>query len=385
MRIHEYHSKMIFSKYGIPIPNGRVASTASEARQIAEELGGRVVIKAQVLVGGRGKAGGIRLTKSPKEAEELATQILGMEIKGLPVRRVLVDEAININKEIYLSITNDRISGKPVMIASEAGGMDIEEVAIQTPEKINKVFIDPFLGLLDYQVREIAAAIDLPHSYWRTFLTIAQGLWHAYVENDAVLAEINPLVISADQRLIALDGKMIVDDNAIYRHPEQAEMRDMDIDSPAEIAARKYGLSYVKLNGDIGCMVNGAGLAMAIMDTIHIFGGSPANFLDIGGGASAEKVNAAFKVIFSDADVKVVLVNIYGGITRCDEVARGILSAVNEYRPKIPMVVRLAGTNAEQGFQLLEGAHLVTAGSLLEASQKAVLALKGVVSEHPGQ
>jgi succinyl-CoA synthetase beta subunit len=383
MRLHEYHSKMIFSSYGIPIPNGRVASTASEARQIAEELGGRVVIKAQVLVGGRGKAGGIRLTKSPKEAEELAAQILGMEIKGLPVRRVLVDEAINIDKEIYLSITNDRVSCMPVMIASEAGGMDIEEVAIQTPEKINKIFIDPFLGLLDYQVREIAAYIDLPHSYWRSFLTIAQGLWRVYDESDAVLAEINPLVITVDQRLIALDGKVIVDDNAIFRHPEQAEMRDMDIDTPAEVAARKYGLSYIKLNGDIGCMVNGAGLAMAIMDTIHIFGGSPANFLDIGGGASAEKVNAAFKVIFSDLDVKVVLINIFGGITRCDEVARGILSAVNEFRPKIPMVVRLAGTNAEQGFLLLDGAHLITAGSLLEAAQKAVKAAKGVESEHP--
>jgi succinyl-CoA synthetase beta subunit len=374
---------MIFSSYGIPIPNGRVASTASEVRQIAEELGGRVVIKAQVLVGGRGKAGGIRLTKNPKEAEELATQILGMEIKGLPVRRVLVDEAININKEIYLSITNDRVSCMPVMIASEAGGMDIEEVAIQTPEKINKIFIDPFLGLLDYQVREIAAYIDLPHSYWRSFLTIAQGLWRAFDESDAVLAEINPLVITVDQRLIALDGKVIVDDNAIFRHPEQAEMRDMDIDTPAEVAARKYGLSYIKLNGDIGCMVNGAGLAMAIMDTIHIFGGSPANFLDIGGGASAEKVNAAFKVIFSDLDVKVVLINIFGGITRCDEVARGILSAVNEFRPKIPMVVRLAGTNAEQGFQILEGAHLIMAGSLLEAAQIAVKASKGVEGEHP--
>jgi len=383
MRLHEYQSKMIFSSYGIPIPNGRVASTASEVRQIAEELGGRVVIKAQVLVGGRGKAGGIRLTKNPKEAEELATQILGMEIKGLPVRRVLVDEAININKEIYLSITNDRVSCMPVMIASEAGGMDIEEVAIQTPEKINKIFIDPFLGLLDYQVREIAAYIDLPHSYWRSFLTIAQGLWRAFDESDAVLAEINPLVITVDQRLIALDGKVIVDDNAIFRHPEQAEMRDMDIDTPAEVAARKYGLSYIKLNGDIGCMVNGAGLAMAIMDTIHIFGGSPANFLDIGGGASAEKVNAAFKVIFSDLDVKVVLINIFGGITRCDEVARGILSAVNEFRPKIPMVVRLAGTNAEQGFQILEGAHLIMAGSLLEAAQIAVKASKGVEGEHP--
>ena len=383
MRIHEYHSKIIFSKYGIPIPNGRVASTASEARQIAEELGGRVVIKAQVLVGGRGKAGGIRLTKSPKEAEELATQILGMEIKGLPVRRVLVDEAININKEIYLSITNDRISSKPIMIASEAGGMDIEEVAIQSPEKINKIYIDPFLGLMDYQVREIAAYIDLPHSYWRTFLTIAQGLWRAYDENDAILAEINPLVITTDQRLIALDGKMIVDDNAIYRHPEQDEMRDLDIDTPAEVAARKYGISYIKLNGDIGCMVNGAGLAMAIMDTIHIFGGSPANFLDIGGGAGVEKVSAAFKVIFSDLDVKVVLINIFGGITRCDEVARGILNAYNEFRPKKPMVVRLVGTNAEQGLQLLEGAHLITAESLLEAAQKAVIASKGVVSEYP--
>jgi succinyl-CoA synthetase beta subunit len=377
MKLHEYQSKSIFARYGVPIPRGRVAATAVEARQIAEELATRVVIKSQVLVGGRGKAGGIRLAKTPKEAEDVATAILGMEIKGLPVRKILVDEAANISKEIYLGITNDRNARRPVMIASAAGGIEIEEVAHLTPEKIIKVHIDPLLGLRDYQARDVAGAIDLPRTYWRSFGEIARGLWQAYSDTDATLAEINPLVITADNRLVALDGKMVLDDNALFRHPDLAEMRDLDIEAPAEIEARKYGLSYIKLDGQIGCMVNGAGLAMATMDIIKLSGGEPANFLDIGGGASAEKVAAALRIILSDGNVKAVLFNIFGGITRCDEVARGILVAMNEVKPKVPMVTRLVGVNAEEGRQILSEANMITADTLLEAAQKAVAASIG--------
>ena len=372
MKLHEYQSKQIFSKHNIPIPNGRVAVTAQEACQIAEELGSRVVIKSQVLVGGRGKAGGIRLAKNPKEAEDLATQILGMEIKGLPVRKVLVDEAAQIEKEIYLGITNDRAARKPVMMASAAGGVDIEEVARETPEKIIRVYIDPLLGLRDYQARDIAAGIDLPREHWRSFGQIARGLWEAYSSCDATLAEINPLVITADNRLLAVDGKMVLDDNALFRHPDLAEMRDLDVEAPSEIEARKYGLSYIKLNGNIGCMVNGAGLAMTTMDIIKLFDGEPANFLDIGGGASADKVAAALRIILTDSNVKAVLFNVFGGITRGDEVARGIVAALDEIKSNVPMVIRLVGTNAEEGRQILADANMITATTLAEAAQKAV-------------
>ncbi|MFZ1041825.1 MAG: ADP-forming succinate--CoA ligase subunit beta [Anaerolineales bacterium] len=377
MKLHEYQSKQIFAKYGIPIPKGRVAATASEAKAIAEELGGRVVIKSQVLVGGRGKAGGVKLAKDPGEAEQLATQILAMEIKGLPVRKVLVDEAAAIESEIYFSITNDRAARKPVMIASAAGGMEIEEVAAKTPEKIIKLNIDPLLGLRDYQGRDIAASIDLPRDYWKDFGKIALGLWRVYTETDASLAEINPLVITKDKRMIALDGKMIIDDNAMFRHADLAEMRDLDEEAPAEVEARKYGLSYIKLDGNIGCMVNGAGLAMTSMDIVKLFGGEPANFLDIGGGAGADKVAAAMRIILSDPNVKAVLFNIFGGITRCDEVARGILTAIKEVKPKVPMVVRLVGTNAEEGRKLLADAKMITAETLADAAKKAVAAAKG--------
>ncbi len=377
MKLHEYQAKQIFAKYGVPIPKGRVASSASEAKTIAEELGGRVVVKAQVLVGGRGKAGGIRLAKSPKEAEEQATLILGMEIKGLPVRRVLIDEAVSISKELYLGITNDRSMRRPVIMASAVGGVDIEEIARNTPEKIIKMHVNPLLGLQDYQARDVVAGIDLPRSLWRPFMSIAHGLWRAYQETDATLAEINPLVITADQHLIALDGKMVVDDNALFRHPDLADVRDMDVEAPAEIEARKYGLSYIKLDGQIGCMVNGAGLAMATMDIIKLCGGEPANFLDIGGGASAEKVAAAFRIILSDNSVKAVLINIFGGITRCDEVARGILTAMGEVKPRVPMVIRLVGTNAAEGLRLLADAHMSTAETLVDAAQKAVEAAGG--------
>ena len=376
MKLHEYQSKLIFSKYGIPIPKGRVAATAEAARQIAQELGGRVVIKAQVLVGGRGKAGGIKVAKDATEAELLATQILRMEIKGLPVRKVLVDEAAAIETEIYLGITNDRAARKPVMMASAAGGVEIEEVARATPGKIIKAHIDPLLGLRDYQARDIAAGIDLPRELWRDFNAIALALWRAYSENDATLAEINPLIINKDRKLVALDGKMLIDDNALFRHADLAELRDADEEAPAETEARKYGLSYIKLDGNIGCMVNGAGLAMTSMDVIKLFGGEPANFLDIGGGAGADKVAAAMKIILTDPGVKAVLFNIFGGITRCDEVAKGILVAMDEVKPKVPMVVRLVGTNAEEGRKLLEKAKMITAETLADAAQKSVKAAK---------
>src|SRR4030066_1870631 len=378
MKLHEYQSQQIFSRYGIPIPKGRVATTAEDARNIAIELGGRVVIKSQVLVGGRGKAGGIRVAKDPRDAEETATQILRMEIKGLPVRKVLVDEAASISKEIYLGITNDRAGRKPVMMASAAGGVEIEEVARTTPEKIIKAHIDPLLGLKDYQARDIAIGIDLPKKHWKLFNQIANALWRAYQDCDATLAEINPLVITENNQLLALDGKMLIDDNALFRHPDLAELRDLDVEAPAEVEARKYGLTYINLDGNIGCMVNGAGLAMTTMDIIKLFGGEPANFLDIGGGAGSDKVAAAIKIILTDPNVKAVLFNIFGGITRGDEVARGILVALAEVKPNVPMVVRLVGTNAEEGRKLLSDAKMITADTLADAAQKAVTAVKTV-------
>jgi succinyl-CoA synthetase beta subunit len=377
MKLHEYQAKQLFMRYGVPIPRGRVTNNAMDAKQIAEELGGKVVIKSQVLVGGRGKAGGIRLARNPKEAEEMATLILGMEIKGLPVRKILVDEAAGITREIYLGITNDRNARRPVIMASSAGGVDIEEIAQHSPEKIIKVNIDPLLGLRDYQARDVAIGIDLPRIHWRPFIEIAKGLWRAFLESDATLAEINPLVITSEDRLLALDGKMLIDDNALFRHAELSEVRDLDDEAPSEIEARKYGLSYIQLTGNIGCMVNGAGLAMASMDIIKFFGGEPANFLDIGGGAGADKVAAALRIILADTNVKAVLINIFGGITRCDEVARGILTAMAEVKPKVPMVVRLVGTNFEEGMRLLADAHLATAETLADAAKKVVAVAKG--------
>lgn len=385
MKLQEYQAKQLFSRQGINIPRGRVAASALEAKNIAEELGGRVVIKAQVLVGGRGKAGGIRLAKNAHEVEDLATSILSMEIKDLPVRKILVDEAVNINKEIYLAITDDRAAGKPLLMASAAGGIDIEEVASSTPEKIFRGQIDPLLGLRDYQARDVASAIDLSRSHWRAFIETCRNLWEVYDCTDASLVEINPLVITSDGRLVALDAKMILDDNALFRHPDLVEMRDQDSEAPAEVEARKYGLSYIKLNGEIGCMVNGAGLAMTSMDMIKLFGGEPANFLDIGGGASAEKVAAALRIILTDPNVKAVLFNIFGGITRCDEVARGILSALKEVKVSVPMVTRLVGTNAEEGRRLLADAKMITAETLAEAAQKAVAVAEGARREHSGK
>jgi succinyl-CoA synthetase beta subunit len=377
MKLHEYHSKQIFYKYGIPIPRGRVALTASESRQVAEELGCRVVIKSQVLVGGRGKAGGIRLAKNPKEAEDLATAILGMEIKGLPVRKVLVDEAITFEREIYLGITNDRSQNLPVMLASAAGGIEIEDIARTNPEKIVKVWINPLLGLRDYQCRDIANGIDLPHSYWKSFIEISKALWNVFRDYDASLAEMNPLVITQDGKLVTLDAKITIDDNALFRHPDLNELRDTDVEDPAEVEARKYGLSYVKMDGQIGCLVNGAGLAMAVMDQITYFGGKPANFLDIGGGASAEKVAAAMRIILDDPKVKTVLINIFGGITRCDEVARGVHLALSEMNQPIPIVIRLVGTNSNEGMAILSGMNMHHHETLQAASQAAVDLSKG--------
>ena len=377
MKLHEYQSKQLFAKYGLPIPRGEIATTPEDARRIARDLGRRVVIKAQVLVGGRGKAGGVKLANTPDEAELVASQILGMNIKGLAVRKVLVDEAADIVQEIYLGIVLDRLQRRAVMMASAAGGMDIEEVARETPEKIVRVAIDPFLGLREYQTRQIAFGIGLKREMIRDFNIIAQGLYRCFVDLDASLAEINPLVITGAGVLQALDGKILIDDNALYRHPDLAALRDVDEEAPSETEARQRGLSYIKLDGEIGCMVNGAGLAMATMDMTALFGGSPANFLDIGGGAQADKVAAALRLILADPNVKAVLFNIFGGITRCDEVARGIVAALEEVKPNVPMVARLVGTNEEAGRRILAAAHMQTASTLAEAAQKAVALVKG--------
>ncbi|MEL7592253.1 MAG: ADP-forming succinate--CoA ligase subunit beta [Anaerolineaceae bacterium] len=376
MKLHEYQSKNIFSRYNIPIPSGRIAASASEARQLCEELGGKVVIKAQVLVGGRGKSGGIRLVKSPEEAEEVTTQILSMKIKDLPVRKVLVDEAVSIQKEIYLGITNDRSKQKPVLIASSAGGVEIEEVAKKSPDQIAKLYIDPSLGMREYQIRDIALSIDLPRQFWRPFGEIAFALGKVYVDCDATLAEINPLVITAENHLVALDAKIVLDENGLFRHPELADLRDIDAEDWSETQGRKFGVSFVKLDGQIGCMVNGAGLAMATLDIIKHLGGEPANFLDIGGGASSEKVAAAMRLILADPNVKAILINVFGGITRCDEVAKGLITAYDEVKPNVPIVARLVGTNEEIARQILAGSSLIYADSLVECAEKVVQLVK---------
>jgi len=377
LKLHEYQSKRIFAQHGIPIPDGDVATTPAEARAIAERLGRAVVIKSQVLVGGRGKAGGVKLAKTPDEAEAVAGKILGMEIKGLTVKKVLVDEAADIRSEIYLGVVLDRARRQVAVMASSEGGVEIEEVAANTPEKIVTVHVHPLLGLQPYQARNLAFGIGLPKEHVRAFSKIAQGLYETFIDSDAGLAEINPLIINGDNQLQAVDGKILLDDSGLFRHKELAAMRDPDEDSPAEIEARQSDLSYIDLDGEIGCMVNGAGLAMATMDVVKLFGGSPANFLDIGGGASADKVTAALRIILSDRRVKVVLINIFGGITRCDEVARGIIEAIRTLNVQVPFVARLVGGNEEGGRQILANANLITASSLSEAVQKAVAVAKG--------
>ena len=377
MKLHEYQSKRIFAKYGVPIPRGEVASTPTEAREIAAKLGGRVVVKSQVLVGGRGKAGGIKLAKNPNEAERLAEQILGMDIKGLKVEKVLVDPAADIKEEIYLGIVIDRALQKPVIIASAAGGIDIEEVAKTNPEAIKRLPVDLQYGLMDYHARNLAFDLGLQRDLVGQFMKILHGLYQSFIHTDASLAEINPLAVMGDRQLLAVDGKIVLDDNALFRHPDLAELRDSQEETSAEKEARMAGLSYVKLDGEIGCMVNGAGLAMATMDIVQFYGGEPANFLDIGGGARSDKVAAALRIILSDPKVKSVLFNIFGGITRCDEVARGILEALGQVPTKVSMVARLVGTNEEEGHRILAEANFPSASSLSEAAQKAVELAKG--------
>ncbi len=383
MNLHEYQSKARFAEFGIPTPKGKTATTPQEVYEIARELGGAVVVKSQVLVGGRGKAGGIKVAQTPELAEQVANNILGMKIKGLTVRKVLVDPASNISKEIYLGIVNDRTTGRPVIMASSEGGVEIEQVAHENPDAIIREQINPFLGLLDYQARNLASGINLPHEHWKAFGKIAANLYKCYMASDAVLTEINPLVITKENQLVALDGKMVIDDNALYRHADLEEMRDTDAEPREETEARAAGISYVKLNGQIGCMVNGAGLAMTTMDMTKLYGGEsigPANFLDIGGGAQANKVAAALRIILADPNVKSVLFNIFGGITRCDEVARGILQALDEVKTQIPMVIRLAGTNADEGRAIIDAAHipnLSSAATLTEAAKKAVESAQG--------
>ena len=371
MNIHEYQAKQLLAPYGLPIPRLGVAGSPDEARAIALQFGGPVVVKAQVLVGGRGKAGGVKLAKSPEGAADAARLILGMDIKGNIVRRVLVSEAIDIGREYYLGATIDRAGKRVVVMASNEGGVDIEEVARQRPEKIVRVGADPFLGLFDFQARELAFGCEMPTALLRDFTKVAKALHRALVEWDASLVEINPLVVATNGTLWALDAKMSLDDNSAWRHPFE-QMRDLEAEDPYERQAREQGISYVKLDGNIGCVVNGAGLAMATMDVIKLKGGSPANFLDIGGGAKAETVAAALAIILSDPKVKAVLCNIFGGITRCDEVAKGIVATLRKLGTSVPMVVRLVGTNEEVGRAILRQADLIAAASMDEAAERVV-------------
>ncbi|MBV9789833.1 MAG: ADP-forming succinate--CoA ligase subunit beta [Chloroflexi bacterium] len=377
MKLHEYQARDILQKYGLPVTGGGVATTAAEARQLAEQVG-KVVIKAQVQVGGRGKAGGVKLADTPEQAEEVAGQILGMDIKGLTVEKVLVAEAIEYQKEIYLSAILDRGTKRIVMIASAEGGVEIEEVAKTNPDAIKKLAADPALGLQEFQARELAFSIGLTDSKQaRQFANIAMGIYKIFVETDASLVEINPLVIKNDGTLQALDSKILLDDSALFRHKDFESLRDTAGEPEAELKARESDLTFIKLDGNIGCMVNGAGLAMATMDVVKMFGGEPANFLDIGGGANAQKVAAALNIILSDPNVKAVLINIFGGITRGDEVAKGIVAALEQVSRQVPMVVRLVGTNAEEGARILADAKLIPASSLGEAAQKVVEVARG--------
>jgi succinyl-CoA synthetase beta subunit len=375
MKLHEYQARDLLAKYGIPVTGGGVASTPAEARAIAEQIGGRVVVKAQVFVGGRGKAGGVKLADTPEQAEQVASQILGMSIKGLTVEKVLVAEAITYQKEIYLSVILDRASKQVMLIASAEGGVEIEEVAKTNPDAIVKIPAHPMLGLQDFQAKELAFGIGLTDGKQaRQFAQIATALYRVFVETDASLAEINPLVIRDDGSLQALDSKVLLDDSALFRHPDLAALRDASDEPEAERRARDADITFIKLDGNIGCMVNGAGLAMATMDVVKLYGGEPANFLDIGGGAGKDKVKAALQIILADPSVKAVMFNIFGGITRVDEVARGIIAALEEVDTSVPMVARLTGTNEEEGRRLLAESRLIPAATLAEAAQKAVAA-----------
>lgn len=381
MKLHEYQARDLLARYGIPVTRGGVATTPAEARAVAEQIGGRVVVKAQVFVGGRGKAGGVKLADTPEQAEQVAAQILGMSIKGLTVEKVLVAEAISYTREIYLSAILDRASKRVTMIASAEGGVEIEEVARTNPDAIIKVSAHPQLGLQEYQAREIAFRIGLTDAKQaRQFAQIAAALYRVFVETDASLAEINPLVIREDGSLQALDSKVLLDESALFRHPDLAALRDFSDEPEAERQARAADITFIKLDGSIGCMVNGAGLAMATMDVVKLYGGEPANFLDIGGGAGKDKVKAALQIILADPNVKAVMFNIFGGITRVDEVARGIIAALDEVQTDIPMIARLTGTNEEEGRRLLAESRLIPADTLAEAAQKAVAAAQGASS-----
>lgn len=385
MKIHEYQAKDILRKFNVAVPDGKVAFTAQEARNIAEELGGgTVVVKAQIHAGGRGKGGGVKLAKNPAEAQELANRMLGMKLvthqtgpEGKIVRRILVEQGLQIEQELYAGIVLDRAKSQLVFMASTEGGVEIEKVAAEAPEKILKEWIDPAVGFMPFQARKLAFGLGLSGDQFKNGIKFLTALYHAYTAVDASLAEINPLVVTKDGRVLALDAKINIDDNALYRHKDIVELRDFDEEAPLEVEASKYDLNYIKLDGDVGCMVNGAGLAMATMDLIKLAGGEPANFLDVGGGASAETVENGFKIILGDPNVKAVLINIFGGIVRCDRVATGVVEAAKKIGVNIPMIVRLAGTNADEAAKILDrsGLKFLVANSFQEAAQRVVEAL----------
>jgi succinyl-CoA synthetase beta subunit len=386
MKIHEYQGKELLRKFGVPVPRGIVARSPEEAYRAAEELGTDVVVvKAQIHAGGRGKGGGVKLAKSADEARELARQMLGMKLvthqtgpEGREVRVLLVEEGLPIDKEFYLGIVLDRTTGRPVFMASAAGGMDIEEVAASTPEQIFKETINPAVGFRPFQARKLAFALGLPSDLVNQAAKFMQSLYTAYEQMDASLLEINPFLLTKDKRLIALDAKVNFDDNAMYRHKEFLDLRDLNEEEPLEIEASKFDLNYIKLDGNIACMVNGAGLAMATMDIIKLAGGEPANFLDVGGGASQERVEAAFKILLGDENVRAVLINIFGGIVRCDMVARGVVGAAQNLGIGVPVVVRLEGTNVEEGQRVIRdsGMNFTVASGMKDAAEK-VVALAG--------
>jgi succinyl-CoA synthetase beta subunit len=382
MKIHEYQGKAILARHGVPVPRGEVAFNAAEAGDIARRLGGGlVVVKAQIHAGGRGKGGGVKLARTAAEAEKIAANMIGMTLithqtssEGSVVSRVLVEEGLQMTRELYVSLVLDRAAGKPVMMASAAGGMDIEDVAASTPEKIARVYIEPGVGLVPFEARQLGFAIGLDGPQVNKFVKLAAGLYDAFIANDATLVEINPLVVTAQGDLLALDAKMTFDDSALYRHPDIREFRDIAEEDPLEIEASKFSLNYVHLDGNIGCMVNGAGLAMATMDIIKLAGGDPANFLDVGGGANAEQIRNAFKILMSDTNVKAVLINIFGGILRCDVLAQGVIAAVKELGVPVPIVIRMEGTNVDEGKRLLResGMNFTTADSMGEAATTVV-------------
>ncbi len=372
MKIHEYQARNLFRKYGIPVPDGVVCQTVEEVKEKIPNDDKLRVVKAQVHVGGRGKAGGVKLAKSKEEAVEKAGQILGMDIKGLTVEKVLVAEAVDIEKEFYVGLINDRNSKSVTLMASAEGGVEIEEVAKTNPEKIIKMPVDPTMGLMDWQARKIALQLVNDPAQIRQVATILVKLYKLYVETDASLAEINPLVVTPDKRVLAIDGKMNFDDNALFRQPEVLAMREVTPDEQKEIDANEKGLSYIKLDGNIGCMVNGAGLAMATMDMIKLYGGEPANFLDIGGSSNPQKVIDAMNILLSDTNVKAVMINIFGGITRCDDVARGLVTALTTIKTDTPIVIRLSGTNAKEGLAIIKEYGLPTVSTMSEAAKKAI-------------